>query len=171
MSTLLNAALVFDDEPSRKFERYSALLAQHLTFDVVLGPRNLPHLTILQFEGEGEASDWRRLSSLMPEPLAISLAGLTFVPAKEGHVWVEIQVLKSAALDACQRALLEAVGARPTHNGLGDAFRPHITLGRVASSPTIVSLPLEDQVVRMKNVRGSLSVGRAGSNYEFVEAV
>jgi 2'-5' RNA ligase len=168
MSTLLNAALLFEDNSAHQFQIYSALLAKQTAFDLKLGPKNLPHLTVLQFEGEGDVASWRRLAGLAMNPIPLTLAGLTFVPAKEGYIWVEIQVLKSEALEACQRSLLGAIGGRPTHNGLGDGFRPHITLGRIAHSRKISGLPVNGDIVRMKNVTGRLSVGFAGPNYEFL---
>lgn len=169
MPSLLNAALLFDEGQAAAFVDYSARLCRDRDCDVVLGAGNLPHLTLLQFEAEGDLEQWRDLGRLATSPLPLALAGLTFVPSRDGHVWLEIQVLKSRVLEACQQRLVAAVGERPIHNGTGDAFRPHITLGRVRSTRTIGSFQLEDAVVGMKDVRGRLAVGRAGDNYAFLE--
>ncbi|MBI5275983.1 MAG: hypothetical protein HY854_05930 [Burkholderiales bacterium] len=170
MGKLINAALLFEELPTRAFIAYAQELATSNACDVTLGPNNRPHSTIVQFEvGEGEnLRDWAAVAQELEDPIPLSLVGLTVVPSKEGHLWVEIAILKSEALIRCQNGLLEKIGRRAVHNGVRDAFRPHITLTRILNSRRINDLTIDDTVVRMKNISGRLTLGLAGPNYEYI---
>ena len=165
--TILNLALTFPQLHAEAFLNFSQYLNSTMTSDFVLSEDSIPHLTILQFDAHPQELPWSALAKLLKCPLPLSLAGLLFLPSKEGHLWIEISVLKSAALSELQREATSIVGDRRIHSGVGDHFRPHITVARATNTRTIPAMKIDDEVVRRKDVVGNLTLGISGSNFQF----
>jgi 2'-5' RNA ligase len=105
------------------------------------------------------------MKSIGDLPVPLSLAGLTFLPSKEGHLWIEIAVLKNKNLQELQHAVVLLVGDSRIHSGTSDSFRPHITLARALNIRCLEGIRVDENVVRRKNVAGQISLGLSGENY------
>src|SRR5690242_826686 len=124
MTRIYNFGLLFDYDDNDAFINYSKDLNRTLPSDFRLGDRSLPHLTVLQFEAEQYMlpSLWDNIRSIGDSPLPLSLAGLTFLPSKEGHLWIEIAVLKSERLQELQDIVVSCVAGAKIHSGTNDSF-------------------------------------------------
>lgn len=169
MTHTINFGLLFDEEHNRVFTEYSRSMTSDLKTDFTLGDKSLPHLTVLQYESEERdlMPMWDQLSVLLTKPLLLDLAGLTLLPSKDGHVWVEISVLKKENLALLQARALSIIGDRKVHSGVRDSYRPHITIARVLDCCKFPPVYLDDLVIRRRNVVGRLSLGLSGPNYQY----
>lgn len=170
MRDMYNIALLFRDEDARAFTAYSEEVNRGFESDFLLGKTSLPHITIIQIESEQEdvVSLWNVLEREWREGIAIQLAGLTLLPSREGHVWIEIAVLKSLALSTIQQRVLRAVGDRgEVRSGVEDAYRPHITIARALRTRCFNALRLDEDVLRRKGVVGRVGIGVSGANFQF----
>jgi 2'-5' RNA ligase len=173
MKRIYNFGLLFEHDHNDAFINYSEDLNRALPSDFRLGDKSLPHLTVLQFEAERDTlrSLWDNIRLIGDSPLPLSLAGLTFLPSKEGPLWVEIAVLKSTRLQELQDIVVSRVGGAKIHSGTNDSFRPHITLARALNTRLIERIRIDENVVRRKNVVGQISLGLSGENYQYNEVL
>jgi len=173
MKRIYNFGLLFEHDHNDAFTNYSADLNKILSSDFQLGDRSLPHLTVLQFEAERETlpSLWDNIKSIGGSPVPLGLAGLTFLPSKEGHLWIEIAVLKSKRLQELQDVVVSRVAGAKIHSGTNDSFRPHITLARALNTRNLQGIVINESVVRRKDVVGQISLGLSGENYQYEEVM
>lgn len=173
MRRIVNYALLLETAHSAAFVGYSHLITATNESDFRLGEESLAHLTIVQFEVSDQdvASVGGRLCELAREPIALELMGLTFLPTKDGHMWVEVQVLKSDRLAVLQREALTIIGNATIHSGVADAYRPHITVARLLNRQQLPSIAVEYEVARRKGVRGRAALGVCGPQFQFVKTI
>lgn len=173
MKRIYNFGLLFEHDHNNAFVNYSEDLNKSLPSDFRLGFKSLPHLTVLQFEAERDSliGLWENIKSIGGSPVPLSLSGLTFLPSKEGHLWIEIAVLKSKRLQELQDLVVSHVGNVKIHSGTNDSFRPHITLARALNTRHLQGVVINESVVRRKDVVGQISLGLSGENYQYEEVV
>lgn len=162
-------ALIFDAEVSQQLTEYSAAIARAgVKNECELGEGTLPHMTILQFEADGEEDlemIWQEATSCKAV-VELTFAGICLLPGDD-NIWLEIPVLKSAAVTEFQRNLLAlpAIRDRQILNGTGDSFRPHVTVGLTSELDALP--PVGREVLRARDVRARLGLGWSGPNYTF----
>jgi len=174
MKMKINFALLLDEPTASECKNLSDEIVKVYNSPVVLGPRSLPHVTILQTECEEEEleSIWMKSKSVMQPKYLLNLAGLTLLPSSTGRVWVEIQVLTSEAILGLQRLLLDldVFTDRKVFNAVGNKFRPHITLALLEAKPT-QGIPLPYSPLRNSDVVAIPSIGLVGDNYTYIEPI
>lgn len=168
MPTIYNFALCFAQPVHAVLVRYSESVAAAGVADFALGANSIPHLTIVQFEAERDAIEYvvPRLCALVREPVPLQLMGLTFLPTRDGHLWIEINVLKSETLVWLQRAAIELLGDATIHSGIGNAYRPHVTVARLLEQKTVPPIRIAYEIVRHTDVVGHAAVGVSGPQYQ-----
>lgn len=129
-----------------------------------LGPRALPHLTLVQFEATSDEAHalWRNVPSGGQHEL--TMAGLSFV-SDDTDCWIELPALHTSALRALHEAVVDRVEAvgHDIVSGTRDRYRPHVTVG-LLRPPIVAPLPLESQVTRA-TVPGWTAALLAGGPY------
>lgn len=175
MGTIFNFGLLFEEDHNLTFIKYSQLVNNKINnkSDFCLSDNSLPHLTILQFEADTSILNefWNAINQFDLKLVKLELAGLTFLPSKDGHIWLEISVLKSNELIRLQEAACSLVGNSKIHSGTGNSYRPHITIARALDRQEMPPLMIDNNVVRRKGVIGSVSVGISGPNYQYVNSL
>lgn len=170
MNRVFNFALCFEAAVQESFIRYSEHVVGSGMADFTLGSGSLPHLTLLQFELDSDDTAYiaQQIRRLAKEPIQLQLMGLTLLPTKDGHLWIEVSVLKSDVLLSLQRAALGVVGDATVHSGVGDAYRPHITVARLLKQEVAPRVSVAYDIVRRSNVIGHAVVGMSGPQYQLV---
>lgn len=171
----VNFALLLNEELSMECTRFSKELSEKHPSKFILGGKSLAHISILQTHCDEAELDklWYEASEVIDKKYELSLAGLNFLPSSSGDTWVEIQVLKNAAVLKLQQSLLalEVMKNRKIFNGVGDDFRPHITVGLLDNTWILDGIPLRIKLLRSKNVAAKLSLGHVGDNYIFTSSI
>ena len=168
---VLNYGLLFEEEHNAAFTNVSETLSGLYETDFHLSHSSLPHVTVLQFEADDAYVPflWERLQAIAPSEISLDLAGLTFLPAKDGSMWIEISVLKGERIASAQEQALAVAGGARIINGVGDQYRPHITLVHTVCDDKLQPIRVENEVVRRKNVVGKPALGISGENYQFTK--
>ena len=171
--SLLNFALLFSEEHNRIFTEFSQMITARVRSDFELNEESLPHLTVVQFElpDSAVADCTQKLLSLESEPVDLELMGLTFLPSKDGNMWIEISVLKSERLSRLQREALALLGDARINSGTDDNYRPHITVAHALEQRRGLDIELDVNVVRRKKVTGRPAVGSCGPQFQFVSVL
>jgi hypothetical protein len=169
---ILNVYLLPPPEFSASLTAYSQYLSQASASRFVLGTGSVPHATMLQFESRITPTDvvshFKQLE--LSDEYKVTLAGLALLPTDSGDLWCEIAILKSAELLRLQQRLVEAFSeaiAKVT-NGIGDAFRPHFTVGLFAYQlGQVWQVPdLPPQLLRRASLPCRLALGESGENFQ-----
>jgi 2'-5' RNA ligase len=150
----------------------SADLADKFPSQVAISSTALPHLTVVQWAGASQQSLRDKLLTLSDGSIGeVTLAGLTVVPGPENDNWIEIPVLSSRWLRDLQASALELTRDLGTVvNGVGDRYRPHVTVGLTFAEQ--VSFPkLSADFLRNSSREWSLRIGISGENYSLVEVL
>jgi 2'-5' RNA ligase len=159
-----NLGLIFEPIWEERLVSFSQELRVGCQSSVQLGPKVLPHVTIVQFEASApEAQEyWKRVQALPPPSLQVSFTGLTFLPSSKDGMWVEISVYRNKALESLQNQALCVLSPREPLNKVGELYRPHVTLARFDGFvwPTLKALPYE--LLRATNLTTYLAIGRSG---------
>ena len=170
---IFNLCLLFDTETSALFESYSRYLARSLTSDFTLGPESLAHLTIVQFEADEQtaknAFDKLRMNTVSNNE--VSLVGITLIPTKENYVWIEINALKTENLFSLHKKAIDVVAGSKIHSGIGDSYRPHVTVARLVDSHAMPQFNLDEKTLRRKHVPCRLALGLSGANFQLAKVV
>lgn len=174
--TALSFVLMFDTIDSNALEEASSAIARlhGSSAGVMLGPGSLPHLTLLQIDAAPSEAEqlWSEASSVRNPTVELTFAGLCLLPAPDdSEVWVEVPALKSDALDELQHDLmsLPMVQGRRIFNGVGDGFRPHVTLSLLSDAPQAISIRILSGALLRRKVQGHLALGINGENYSLVK--
>ena len=168
---LSNIALIPDPQEWDLFFRASTLLKQRFDSRFLLSKSSIPHVTLLQVEWDRSQEDLnRRVAPFKNDVTELDLLGLCFLPGRHGEVWIEIPVKKTSGLTQLQMALLSAVEVSfpRIKNGVGDNYRPHLTLGLIDNGRTICLEEFEYSLLRKRGLKCALELGLSGPSFEFV---
>lgn len=153
----------------------SRILSSRVSSLIRLGESELPHITLVQFPAELEQTQalWQSISGLTARIVELQPTTLAAIPDNANDVtWLELQFEKSAAIRELQRSILESEFGQSHQaiNGVGEAFRPHVTLGLVqgngVAEDVFDNLPSFEQIFTGLKV----AVGVNGPNYTFNHA-
>lgn len=174
-ASTLSFVLCLERNDAQDFEELSVALDRELGSQMVLGRGAAPHLTILQIEAEVDEADrlWAAaVERSLPMSVEMDAAGLCILPTPDSlESWIEVPILKSQALSELQSGLLlsEVIGHRPIFNGVGDEFRPHVTVGLVDGlARSIPELTAPGNILR-RRIAGRLCLGISGEHYSLVQ--
>ena len=170
---MYNLAFLFDGDVKEALIAWSRRLAAQGPTDYRLGAGSLPHVTLLQFDGEERelAALWKALQAVFPEGARVAFEGLRLVPDKTGATWIEVAVMHTRSLEAMQRRALEIIGERPLHNTVGELYRPHATLVRMTSLELRLHAVLEPDLLLRQRVSVRPALGRSGPRYQFARVL
>lgn len=176
MTKGINVALLFDDEMAQQIAELSQRVNQQMPGKYVVGENSLPHVTVAQVMTEDE-SVIEQLHSYIAgcdgPILKIDFDGAYANQSSSGdYVWSGLKVVPSVELVDLQRELLCIAGNNPIHNGIGDDYFPHATLGRhdnVSEEQVGAALKIESSLVQLKGVPVRLALGKSGPQYQFEE--
>jgi hypothetical protein len=157
---------------TRQLIDYSANIGSLSTTRMTLGSDAPPHVSILHVDChyDDARSWWEAVRDDLPTRIVITTTALAFAPipkgnhyVPEGGVYYGLEVLRHRHLEAAHDHTVRvsnAVGATILSDA-GENFRPHITLGILASSPCgRVDLPTE---LVSASFPGSLAFGELGA--------
>jgi len=169
MGQIVSAVLLFERDDVDVLCRLSSRLNESLIY---LDGTNLPHITVAQFEApfDQTKSLWDETEGFGNLVSKVISAGVSFVPTPNNNeTWVELQILKTQALQDLQDKILDTKFAR-NHQmiaGKNNQYRPHITIGLLKGyqSQAIDLSEFTDLFRREFTVR--LAVGPNGENFTF----
>jgi len=169
---IYNIGFLFKDE---KFNSYLKKLSQkygeNIDSKYILGINSLPHITVLQVEGEKE----NILKTLKSEKLlnyrfTLSLSNFHCIKSADNSVWYELQINPTKELIDFQQRIYFALGKPNIKNKIGENYRPHITLGFIEKdSPKLTYLLQEN--LEYSSIEGFLSLGISGPEFQFEEEI
>ncbi len=166
---IVNFALVPELDFRAKLDAYEQQLQRELGSAFAVFTKRFPHVTVCQctLESQDATSAWSELTR-SPIQVELDFAGLTGLPSSDGSTWIEISVLTSRSLLNLQERIAGLIGPHNVKNDIGDRYRPHITLGKLATQ-TIPNLSLPYDLLRAKKVKTQLKIGQ-GIHFEDVIA-
>ncbi len=166
--SVVSVVLLPTEAESKQLCACSAALNEVAHSDLVLdGVTRLPHLTVVQFEMPVTDAEelWSQVQHLRGVATELLSECIAAAPNSAGDkLWVLLQFLRSTQLDTLQKQVMATDVAQryPARTELGDAYNPHITLGRTAGS-TLPPLDLAQfNLLRRKFAGFALAVGQNG---------
>lgn len=162
MNDGLNFCLTFESGLSSLITAFSRRISLGLATDYVVGPEAVPHVTVLKLNTPSSraAEVWQKLLPSLPPRLSLRFDGLRMLPSKGGDVWMEISVARSAELQ-----LLQEMASRHLHDyglrgGIGDLWRPHVTLLHSVDGRLPADLSLEKSLLMAEDVVATPTLGK-----------
>lgn len=162
MNDSLNFCLTFENGLAGLITAFSRRLSLDLATDYVLSPEAMPHVTVLKVNKPSlhAAEIWQKLLPSLPQRLSLRFEGLRMLPSKGGDVWMEISVARSAELQ-----LLQEMASRHLHDygirgGVGDLWRPHVTLLHSVDGRLPKDINLEKSLLMAEDVIATPSLGK-----------
>ena len=144
--------LLFDDALAAAITGYAAALGAGAGRRMVLGPDAPPHVTLAHATCDRDVALawWSRCRGMLPDAVPVRFHGVSLAPVPagdyyvpEGGVYAGLEALPDPELHRWHRAVVRH--ARDLGAGLlgavGDAFRPHVTLGVLTGGPVLVTPP------------------------------
>lgn len=167
-----NLALLFHNDVAESLVHYSKYINEQLPSDFTLSRDSLPHLTILQFELECEHLDdyWKRLGVSCVNSIMVDFSGLTFLPAKDGSMWIEAAILRNSSLSELHKIAVSQIDTGLITSNTLDSYRPHVSFAHSIHGSQIEHMVVDYRTVRQKAVECFLAVGESGPNYQFTRA-
>lgn len=168
--TIYTLVLIPPDSLGERLVKFSHEVTSLVKSDVRLGADALPHITLVQWKNANLEALKRQTSPLRQgKPGVLTLAGISIVPGPEGDNWIELPILSSAGLRQLQDDALAATRNNgEIANGVGDRFRPHVTIGLTYTSE--IRLPaLSASLLRASDDSWSVRLGVSGPNYTLAE--
>lgn len=164
-----NYALRFDELLGKEIVNFSKKFTQGIDELFCLDGNSIPHATIVKFQLDNEIDDEliSKVAQNSPKTIPVNFYGLTFLPSKNGGIWVEISFLKNDALLALQDNIVRVLKNAKIKNKVGDLYRPHITIGKITNDNLIKTIRLDYNLLRRKQVLAIPSLGSSGSDFEF----
>jgi 2'-5' RNA ligase len=163
-NNVYNLALVFEEDVDKRLRVLTRAIeaASGAKYD-----SGRPHITLAQFEAhpEGAQQIWRHLRSVIPAPIAVDFAGITFLPSKDGGQWVEVSVTRTHALTEAQDAVTRAFPKIRLLNQAGEGYRPHVTLSKTATARGL-PVAFDYELLRQKGVRSYPAFDVAGGDFK-----
>jgi len=163
-----NIGLQIEDSTGGDLEKYSAELDRLYSSRFVLGRDSIPHVTLVQAQTEMEPQKfWEMFAARGKQAVKLTMAGICVLPTEGEDIWLEVPVLRSQNLEMLHKQavdLAEQVGARIL-SGVGDAYRPHVTVGLInrTSLQQIFSTPVNP--LRTDGVKCVPYLALSGPNY------
>jgi 2'-5' RNA ligase len=127
-----------------------------------LGDNAPPHVSVLHFDVPADrAGEVAAYAAAHPVTITVKVIGLLYVPVPPGDYYVPtggtyfgVEIVRRPDLDALHRQYRDLAASRGigTLGGVGDDYRPHITLGVtrvVPALPPLDMLPLGDLEVTL----------------------
>lgn len=148
------------------FRRLSREIGSLVSSRIEISESTLPHITVVQWSDANLDLLRRQLSGVTQQVIGrVGLAGLAVIPGSDGGRWIEVPVLSSSWLRAFQRAALDATkGNGEIVNGIGDRFRPHVTVA--FTHDQAIRLPqLSVELLRGESSGWSICLGSSGPYY------
>lgn len=164
---IYNIALVFEEGYKQKIIQYAKRLYREVESEVRLGVNARPHLTVAQFKAsaQGSIAIWEEFKMLAIPAPKLSLSGITILPSSNGGAWVEISVLKTRELLEIQECLLSILPSEDVViSGVGDNYRPHITIAHILTGNKLSGLEFDYEAMRAKNLITCYDIG-LGQNF------
>lgn len=143
---IFNISLFFDNQTQKEIISYSEKLGRKLEIR--------PHLTLVKFEMVELSKDIiEKMNQFSKKKIKLKFSGLN-ITNEHNNIWIEISVLKSKELIDLQKEISETMKIKP-RNGIGDDYRPHITLANMEENKEITITELDTNLLK-KEVVGEL---------------
>ncbi|WP_160050491.1 hypothetical protein [Nocardiopsis sp. FR4] len=171
-NTVYTLVLVPSDEIAIQLVAFSEAVNERVDSELALGEHALPHITIVQWKDADLGLLNQQTYKLRDLTLGtLTLAGVSIVPGPDGDNWIEIPVLSTGAMRKLQEEALAATGGNgDVANGVGDRFRPHVTVGLTYS--TSIELPaLPPSLLRLSSDSWTPMLGLSGPNYTLTRLI
>ncbi len=165
-----NIALIFGEDYNQRIIDYANRLYKSIKSDVILGINARPHLTIAQFEASYKEAVqiWNAFNDISIPPPKLTLSGITILPSSNGGAWIEISVLKTDQLVNIQNSLVSILNkVNGPSSGVGNNYRPHITIGHMLDGTSIRNLEFDYGSIRIKNLLTTYGIGLGEKFKEF----
>ena len=140
---IYNFALLFDNDFANSLVGYANVISK--SFDAFFSLQKDTHVTVVKFGTKKPLSEvtLSKLKKLSKKPLKVNFSGLALVPSHKEGVWVEVSILRSAALIDLQRKVLALIKGATILSSIEDRFRPHVTIALIKNKDVhISSLPV-----------------------------
>ncbi len=165
-----NAVLLPPESLARKITDFAQSVFADQADSYCLSNKVLPHITLCQYQCNGETPDFSEISSV----LEVALAGYGArhgTKAHAGFMWPELTVYKTQSLVSLQgkvAAYLDNKGIKTTTD-IGDYYWPHVTLCRIGeTSYKSTSVLLLEDVSFGKNLPWTFAYGCSDENGQFL---
>jgi len=157
----INFALIFDKEVSDSLIKTSQKIANSNNSNYILSKQSIPHISVAQVDVKEDKVN-ELLDFNKDFKCIVKTCGLNIRQTDKNKTWLEISVLKNKKLKNLQSDVLEVIGNKKVINGVGDNYRPHITLGLLQNNT--FNLDFQNELFVDKEITSYLKVGYVGEN-------
>lgn len=164
-----NFALRFDDSVSQEIVNFSERLNKEIDKLFCLDSNSIPHATIVKFQIDNEIDNnlISQFEQYSKNTILVNFYGLSFLPSKNGGIWLEISILKNSEIVVLQENVVSLLNNAKLKNKVGDLYRPHVTIGKIKNDNLVNASLLDYSLLRKKQVLAKPSLGFSGPNFEF----
>lgn len=158
-------ALVFDKEINQKVLDFQKEIIKSFPANEPWIISN-PHATFIKFDSKNNFDEnFLKILSEGKE-IDIEFSGVKFLPSREDGCWIEISILKTKEIINLQEELLQEINGCKILSGIGEKFRPHITLVKTEKGNFILE-KLDPSLLRKNKIKAKLVLGKPDSELGF----